>query len=94
MPILTKHSISRLEQRCGVSKKNAPKVAKRAFRTGITHAETHGELHRFLDSIYLSQKKGTNMRIYGNAVYVFKGDVLITVIRIPDNLLTEIKKIK
>lgn len=92
MPILTKHSISRLEQRCGVSKKNAPKVAKRAFRTGITHAETHGELHRFLDSIYLSQKKGTNMRIYGNAVYVFKGDVLITVIRIPDNLLTEIKR--
>lgn len=92
MPILTKHSISRLEQRCGISKKNAPKVAKRAFRTGITHAETHGELHRFLDSIYLSQKKGTNMRIYGNAVYVFKGDVLITVIRIPDNLLTEIKK--
>ena len=92
MPILTKHSISRLQQRCGVSKKNAPKVAKRAFRTGITHAETHGELHRFLDSIYLSQKKGTNMRIYGNAVYVFKGDVLITVIRIPDNLLIEIKK--
>lgn len=91
MPILTKHSISRLQQRCGVSKKNASKVAKRAFRTGITHAETHGELHRFLDSIYLSQKKGTNMRIYGNAVYVFKGDVLITVIRIPDNLLTEIK---
>lgn len=92
MPILTKHSISRLQQRCGVSKKNALKVTKRAFRTGITHAETHGELHRFLDSIYLSQKKGTNMRIYGNAVYVFKGDVLITVIRIPDNLLTEIKK--
>ena len=91
MPILTKHSISRLQQRCGVSKKNALKVARRAFRTGITHAETHGELHRFLDSIYLSQKKGTNMRIYGNAVYVFKGDVLITVIRIPDNLLTEIK---
>ena len=92
MPRLTKHSITRLEQRCGVSKKNAPTVAKRAFKRGITHAETHGELHRFLDSIYLSQKKGTNMRIYGNAVYVFKGDVLITVIRIPDNLLIEIKK--
>ena len=93
MPILTKHSISRLQQRCGVSKKNAPKIARRAFRTGITHAETHGNLHKFLDSIYLSQQKGTNMRIYGNAVYVFKGDVLITVIRIPDNLLDEVKKI-
>lgn len=92
MPKLTKHSITRLEQRCGVSKKNAPTVARRAFKRGITHAETHGELHKFLDSIYLSQKKGTNMRIYGNAVFVFKGDVLITVIRIPDNLLSEIKK--
>ena len=93
MPILTKHSISRLQQRCGVSKKNALKVARRAFRTGITHAETHGNLQKFLDSIYLSQQKGTNMRIYGNAVFVFKGDVLITVIRIPDNLLNEVKKV-
>ena len=94
MPRLTKHSISRLEQRCGVSKKNAPTVARRAFRTGITHTETHGNLHRFLDSIYLSQKKGTNMRIYGNAVFVFKEDILITVINIPDNLMNDVKEIK
>lgn len=94
MPKLTKHSISRLEQRCGVSKKNASTVARRAFRTGITHTETHGNLHRFLDSIYLSQKKGTNMRIYGNAVFVFKEDILITVINIPDNLMNDVKEIK
>lgn len=94
MPKLTRHSIARLEQRCGVSKKNAPKVAKRAFRTGITHAETHGNLHRFLDSLYLSQKKGTNMRIYGNAVFVFREDVLITVINIPENLMKEVKETK
>lgn len=94
MPKLTRHSIARLEQRCGVSKKNASKVAKRAFRTGITHAETHGNLHRFLDSLYLSQKKGTNMRIYGNAVFVFKEDVLITVINIPENLMKEVKETK
>lgn len=94
MPRLTKHSIIRLEQRCGVSKKNASTVAKRAFKRGITHAETHGNLHRFLDSIYLSQKKGTNMRIYGNAVFVFKEDVLITVINIPENLMKEVKETK
>ena len=90
MPQLTKHAISRMKQRCGITKANASKIARRAYRTGITHGETSGELHRFLDSIYLSQKKGSNMRIFGNAVYVFKKDVLITVIRIPDYLLTEI----
>lgn len=94
MPKLTKHSISRLQQRCGVSKKNAMKVAKRAYRTGINHSQTHGNLHRFLDSLYLSQKKGTNMRIYGNAVFVFKEDVLITVINIPENLMKEVKETK
>ena len=94
MPRLTKHSISRLAQRCGISKKNAPIVARRAFKTGITHTETHGNLHRFLDSLYLSQKKGTNMRIYGNAVFVFREDTLITVINIPDNLMDDVKKIK
>lgn len=94
MPRLTKHSITRLEQRCGVSKKNAQLVAKRAFRKGINHAETHGNLHRFLDSIYLSQKKGTNMKIYGNAVFVFKNNVLITVISVPENLMNEVKELK
>ena len=94
MPKLTKHSISRLEQRCGVSRKNASTVAKRAFKRGITHAETHGNLHRFLDTLYLSQKKGTNMRIYGNAVYIFKEDVLITVINIPRNLMEDVKELK
>lgn len=93
MPILTKHAISRMKERCGITKANAPKIARRAYATGISHSSTTGNLHRFLDSIYLSQKKGTNMRIYGNAVYVFKRDVLITVISIPDNLLDEVKKI-
>ncbi len=93
MPILTKHAISRMKERCGITKANAPKIARRAYATGISHSNTTGNLHKFLDSIYLSQKKGTNMRIYGNAVYVFKRDVLITVISIPDNLLDEVKKV-
>lgn len=93
MPQLTKHAISRMKERCGISKTNAPKIARRAYAKGITHSQTTGNIHKFLDSIYLSQKKGTNMRVYGNAVYVFKRDVLITVISIPDNLLDEVKKI-
>lgn len=94
MPRLTKHSISRLEQRCGVTKKNAPVVAKRAFKSGIAHKDTSGDLHRFLDSIYLSQKKGTNMKIYGNAVFVFKEDTLITVISVPENLMDDVRKLR
>lgn len=34
------------------------------------------------------------MRIYGNAVYVFKEDVLITVINIPNNLMKDVKELK
>lgn len=94
MPQLTKHAISRMKERCGITKANAPKIARRAYATGISHSSTTGNLHKFLDSIYLSQKKGTNMRVYGNAVYVFKRDVLITVISIPNDLMTELKEKK
>ncbi len=92
MPVITKHAARRMKERCGVTKANITKVAKRAYARGTPHCQTTGNLHRFLDSIYLSQKKGTNMRIYGNAVFVFKGDVLITVISIPDNLIKEMKE--
>ena len=91
MPKLTKHSISRLKERCGVTKKNAPKVARRAYTKGIKHSQTTGNLHRYLDTLYLSQRNGTNMRIYGDSVFVFREDTLITVINLPNNLLKEIK---
>lgn len=96
MPQLTKHAISRMKERCGISKTNASKIARRAYAKGITHSQTTGNIHKFLDSIYLSQKKGTDMRIYGDAVYVFnkRNDILITVIKVPADLMDELRAIK
>ena len=34
------------------------------------------------------------MRIYGNAVFIFREDTLITVLNIPDNLMNDVKEIK
>ena len=63
MPILTKHSISRLQQRCGVSKKNAQTIASRAFKTGITHTETHGNFFSVSAANIVSKWMGESERL-------------------------------
>ena len=40
-------------------------------------------LHRYLDSVYLSYGNANQMRIYGEALFIFSGSKLITVYALP-----------
>jgi len=88
MAILTKHASMRMSQRCGIQKKTQAKVVRRAWRHGLTHSESSVDpnLKRWIDGLYLSQRKPNKILLYGNGAYLFKDDVLITVIRIPESL--------
>ncbi len=85
-PVLTRHSRKRITQRVG-SGGNITKIARRAYKEGIPHCETTGALHQFMTDLYLSQRKGNNMRVYGDCVYMFSGRHLVTVIKIPYNIM-------
>lgn len=85
-PTLTRHSRKRIIQRVG-SGGGTTKIAKRALRNGIPHSETTGELHDFMSKLYLSQRKGNNMRVYGDCVYMFDRKCLVTVIKIPYEIM-------
>lgn len=82
--VLTDHSEQRIKDRLGLSKKIADKNAQKALDKGLTHAETKGSLRRFIDAIYLREKKANNIRIYNRKVYLFKDVVLITVLNLPN----------
>ncbi len=83
---MTNHGIKRTKERVGLSKKIADKNAEKALEFGITHAETKGNLKRFLDKLYLSTGKANNMRVYHHHVYCFQNKTLITVINLPASL--------
>ena len=81
--IITDHAYDRMKERLGWNKKAAERMAQKAFQEGIQHWETKGSLHRYLDSIYLSHRNATAMRIYGQAIFIFKEDKLLTVYAMP-----------
>lgn len=96
MPTISKHASMRMSQRCGIQKKTQAKVVRRAWRHGVTHGETSIDINlkRWIDSLYLSQRKPNKILLYGNGAYLFKDDVLITVIHIPEGLQESVNYIR
>lgn len=96
MAILTKHASMRMSQRCGIQKKTQAKVVRRAWRHGLTHSESSVDpnLKRWIDGLYLSQRKPNKILLYGNGAYLFKDDVLLTVIHIPESLQERVNRLR
>ena len=81
-----------MKERCGFNKKAYERMAKKAFETGIKHNQTKGRLNRWITSLYFKNTNANNIRLYGDKAYVFCGDVLVTVIQIPVDLMKDLKK--
>ena len=50
--IVTKHAKYRMKQRCGIGKNSINKMAKKVYQLGVRHAETSGNLQKWVDSLY------------------------------------------
>ena len=92
--IVTKHAKRRMKQRCGIGKKSAERMAKIVFDKGLKHCDLNGNLKRWVDSLYFRNQTANQIRLYGDAAYIFHNNTLITVIPIPDNLLIELRTLK
>lgn len=89
---VTKHGSKRIRDRVGVNKRAVERVAKKAFEEGLTHAEAKGNLRRWMSMTFRRYVRGNQMRIYGEKLYIFHNDRLITVIDVPSNLKGLIKE--
>lgn len=90
---VTKHAKKRMRQRKGTIG-NSAQVARRAFREGIRHNETTGQLNQYISSRVLrSDYRSNNIRICHDFVYVFNGDTLVTVWPLPPEYTNDCKEI-
>lgn len=88
---ITTHAEDRLKERCGLNKKSIQRIAEKAYENGIRHCETKGNLRKWLDGVYLSERNANNLRLYGDKAFVFRDDILITVMQIPQDLRNDMK---
>ncbi len=67
-------------------------MAQKALDDGITHAQTTGRLNKWITGLYFRNTNADNIRIYGDNAYIFCGSILITVIRVPENIRKDMQK--
>lgn len=91
---VTNHAEKRMKKRMGINKKDIDKIAKKAIEGGIMHSETKGQLHHYLDKVFLSHRTGANIRIYQQKIFIFTSNfTLVTVLPVPTNLINTVNKI-
>ena len=83
MVMITRHGRNRTHDRTGLPKRAVESNARRALECGIKHSETSGPLRRYCDSLYLKERTANNIRIWGDCVYIFFDELLITVLNLP-----------
>lgn len=84
---LTDHARDRLKERCGWRGKAAQRMADKALQCGMRHAAAEGKLKRWIDRLFLAERKASNVRLYGSHAFLFCGETLITVLHIPREML-------
>lgn len=91
---MTHHSIARMKSRCGTSKSASQKLAGAALTYGAVHTEVVGQLHRYFTKYACQDSKNIrNLRAYGDKLYVFDHDVLVTVLQLPTQFVPQVKRI-
>lgn len=93
---MTRHANTRMKHRCNTGKGAGKKLATSALRYGVTYGEGSDELNHHLAKIFhggteKSRCKTGNLRAYGDRVFVFSGNILVTVLPLPDEFIPQVK---
>ena len=81
---VTRHGNNRARERIGIPKKAVERNAETALLFGLDISQSTGSLRRYLSALYERYDGAAgNIRVYGNFVYIFNYDILITVLNLP-----------
>jgi len=91
---ITNHAYERARERCSLKEKSLNALATKAYEHGLHHKDTSGQLHKYITKLYLTHRNANQIRVYGEYVYIFNNQILITVFCIPNNLKKQVLKHK
>ena len=83
-PYVTHHAEKRVRQRIG--SRNAVRLAGEALLQGLSADDTTGDLRKHLEWVRIKSPSCCKVRLYKSLVYVFVGDVFVTVMPLPGRL--------
>lgn len=79
---VTDHARRRGKERLGLNAKSLQRTALRALVDGLGRPDAHGQIRAYLDAKRGEHPDG-ELFVYGEFIFVFAGNVLITCLRVP-----------
>lgn len=92
--IITDHAYLRAKERLSFSPSTLDRLAPKAFSGGITHKDTKGKVNRYITKLWNYNKSINNIRVYGEVVFLFSDNILVTLYQIPNEFKRMIKNFK
>lgn len=89
---LTFHAISRSEQRLGLKPYSFQKLAIKADLFGFRAREFHGQFKKYLS--FEEGKRGGEIRVFGDFIYVYRESCLITVFGVPGEFKSALRNFR
>lgn len=84
---ITKHAYEKARERFKWKNKVLDKMAEKAFNEGTPHSDTKSRLNKYISHKWFMYKQANNVKIYGENIFFFKDDILITLYRLPQELI-------
>lgn len=88
---ITDHAYERARERLGWKHDVLDKMASKALIEGVKHGDTKGTLHRYITKLWFEYKTANNVRIYGENIYFFCDNKLITLYRLEQKLIKHLR---
>ncbi len=89
--IITDHAYLRAKERLSLNKKSLDRLADVAYNKGIKHSDIKGQLKKYIDKLYFEYKTANNIRIYGEFIFLFSKNTLITLYQVPNEFRRMLK---
>lgn len=80
---VSRHGYKRARERLGIPKNAVQKNAEKALVYGVAREEATGPFRRYLDALYHEYGTANNLRAFNRHIYIFCGEVLVTVLNVP-----------
>ncbi len=84
--IVTDHAYERAKERLSMNRTSFLRLAEKAYQLGSGRNEAVGNLKKFIQMRFAIHMKANNIKLYGENVFFFSKNVLITVYEVPRNL--------
>jgi hypothetical protein len=89
--IVTKHAYTQAKKRLGIKASSLKRLLPTIFNRGVIHANTVSQLNKFISRKHKLHPYTNNIRVYGENIFFFTDNRLITLYRLPNNLIKYIK---